>query len=125
MNALMELLPLGTARSFVGKPAAGLAFPEKLPAAVAEYDLPGETVTLAWEIAKLARSASPGEKQAILVLALASLIAARQGSTRVPLAGRGENGEASDLETLAARLRISAPQIEAIRALLEQARVCL
>ena len=85
MSALVELNPLGTARSRFGNPAPGLAFPESLRAAVREYDLPSETVALAWEIARLARGSTAAQGEALLVLALATLVAARQGSTRVPL----------------------------------------
>lgn len=123
MNGSIELHPLGAARSAVGQPAAGDPFPEALRAAVREYDLPAETVTLAWEIAKLARAAAPEQKRAALSLALAVLIAARQGSTRVPLEGPGPSSdEPAYLDTLAARLGISEPEAEVMKALLEQVR---
>ena len=83
MNGRTLLNPLGTARSAVGQPAAGFPFPEELREAVREYDLPAETVTLAWEIGKLARDAAPGRRSAVVTLALKVLIAAREGSTRV------------------------------------------
>ena len=87
MTPLVELSPLGAARSRLGEPAAGLAFPEAFRAGVREYDLPEESVSLAWEIARLARNIAAEEGEALLVLALATLVAARQGSTRVPLPG--------------------------------------
>ena len=83
MNGRTLLSPLGTARSAVGQPAAGVPFPEALREAVREHDLPAETVTLAWEIAKLARDAAPGQRSAVVTLALSVLVAAREGSTRV------------------------------------------
>ncbi|HEV8119016.1 MAG TPA: AAA family ATPase, partial [Thermoanaerobaculia bacterium] len=123
MNGRTGLSPLGTARSAVGQHAAGVAFPEALRQAVREYDLPAETVTLAWEIAKLAREASPGQKSAVLTLALAVLIAARQGSTRFPLGGAGSpSRDQAHLDALMARLGISGADLEAVRTLLEEAR---
>jgi exodeoxyribonuclease V alpha subunit len=123
MNGQTAIHPLGTARSAVGEPAAGVAFPEALREAVREYDLPGETVTLAWEVAKLARDVMPGQRSAILTLALAVLIAARQGSTRVPLDGLGSPlREPAYLDALAARLGISGPDLEAVKTLLEESR---
>ena len=123
MNAAPDLHPLGTARSAIGEPAKGIAFPQPLQAAVGEYDLPAETVTLAWEIAKLASSASPAQKQAVLALALAALIAARQGSTRISLdAGAGKGADASDLETILVRLGMTAEEIGGVRGLLAEAR---
>lgn len=124
MSALVELTPLGTARSRFGEPAAGLAFPGSLRAAVAEYDLPAETVSLAWEIARLARGLSPEQGEALLVLALATLIAARQGSTRVPLADAPEDdGQAPYLESLAQRLGLQPEKRAALSALLAQSRL--
>jgi len=124
VSALVELTPLGTARSRFGEPAAGLAFPGSLRAAVAEYDLPSETVSLAWEIARLARGLSPEQGEALLVLALATLIAARQGSTRVPLADApGEDGQAPYLESLAQRLGLEPETRAALDALLAQSRL--
>ena len=124
MTALVELSPLGTARSLFGEPAAGLAFPESLRAAVREYDLPSETVALAWEIAKLARGASPAQGEALLVLALATLIAARQGSTRVPLPGAPEEaGETPYLDSIGQRLDLSQEQRAAVASLLTAARL--
>jgi exodeoxyribonuclease V alpha subunit len=124
MSALVELTPLGTARSRFGEPAAGLAFPGFLRAAVAEYDLPAETVSLAWEIARLARGLSPEQGEALLVLALATLIAARQGSTRVPLADAPEEDrQAPYLESLARRLGLEPEKRVALSALLAQSRL--
>ena len=123
MSALVELNPLGTARSRFGQPAPGLAFPESLRAAVREYDLPSETVALAWEIARLARNISPEEGEALLVLVLATLVAARQGSTRVPLPGAPEDdGQAPYLDTLAQRFGLAPEQRAAVAALLAAAR---
>jgi exodeoxyribonuclease V alpha subunit len=123
MNGDNGLSPLGTARSAVGQPAAGVAFPEALRETVREYDLPAETVTLAWEIAKLAREAAPGQKSAVLTLALAVLIAARQGSLRVPLGGTGSpSRDQAYLDALAARLGVSGADLEAVKTLLEAAR---
>lgn len=124
MSALVELSPLGTARTRLGKPAAGLAFPEFLRAAVREYDLPSESVALVWEIARLARGVSAAQGEAILVLALATLVAARQGSTRVPLSGAPEDeGEPPYLDSLGERLGLSPLQRTAMTSLLAQARV--
>ena len=123
MSALVELNPLGTARSRFGQPAPGLAFPESLRVAVREYDLPSETVALAWEIARLARNISPEEGEALLVLALATLVAARQGSTRVPLPGAPEDdGQAPYLDTLAQRFGLAPEQRAAVATLLAAAR---
>jgi exodeoxyribonuclease V alpha subunit len=124
MSAPVELTPLGTARSRFGEPAAGLAFPGFLGAAVAEYDLPAESVSLAWEIARLARGLSPEQGEALLFLALATLIATRQGSTRVPLAGAPEeHGQAPYLESLAQRLGLQPEKRAALSALLAQSRL--
>ena len=115
--------PARTARSRFGQPAPGLAFPESLRAAVREYDLPSETVALAWEIARLARNIAPEEGEALLVLALATLVAARQGSTRVPLPGAPEDeGPAPYLDTLAQRFGLAPEQRAAFAALLAAAR---
>jgi exodeoxyribonuclease V alpha subunit len=123
MTPLAELSPLGTARSRLGEPAAGLAFPEALRTGVREYDLPEESVSLAWEIARLARGTSSAEGEALLFLALATLIAARQGSTRVPLPGAPEDaGEAPYIESIGARLGLSPQQRVAVAALLAAAR---
>jgi exodeoxyribonuclease V alpha subunit len=123
MSAIVELSPLGTARSRFGEPAPGLAFPESLRAAVREYDLPSETVALAWEIARLARNIGPEEGEALLVLALATLVAARQGSTRVPLPGAPEeDGQAPYLDTLAQRFGLAPEKRAAVAALLATAR---
>jgi exodeoxyribonuclease V alpha subunit len=124
MSAPVDLTPLGTARARVGEPAAGLAFPESLRAAVREYDLPAETVALAWEIARLARNIEPAEGEALLFLALATLVAARQGSTRVPLSGAPEEaGETPYLDSIGERLGLSPKQRAAATALLATARV--
>ena len=124
MSALVELNPLGTARSRSGEPAPGLAFPESLRAAVREYDLPSETVALAWEIARLARGASPAQGEALLVLVLASLVAARQGSTRAPLPGAPEDaGETPYLESIWQRLELSPEHRAGIAALAELCRL--
>ena len=123
MSALVELTPLGTARTRCGEPAAGLAFPNSLISAVREYDLPAETVALAWEIARLADGVSAEQGEALLVLALATLVAARQGSTRVPLPDApGESGETPYLEALEQRLGLSPEQRSAATALLASAR---
>jgi exodeoxyribonuclease V alpha subunit len=124
MIPLVDLSPLGTARSQLGQPAAGLAFPESLRAGVREYDLPAESVSLAWEIARLAPGASPEQGEALLVLALATLIAARQGSTRVPLPGAPEgDGETPYLDSVEKRLGLSQEQRTAVTSLLAVARL--
>ena len=123
MTPLVELSPLGAARSRLGEPAAGLAFPEAFRAGVREYDLPEEAVSLAWEIARLARGTSPPEGEALLFLALATLIAARQGSTRVPLPGAPlDAGDAPYIESVATRLGLSPEQRAAVAALLGAVR---
>jgi exodeoxyribonuclease V alpha subunit len=124
MTPLVELNPLGTARSHLGEPAAGLAFPDSLRAGVREYDLPAESVSLAWEIARLAPGLSPEQGEALLVLALATLIAARQGSTRVPLADTPEeDGQAPYLDSLAERLGLQPEKRAALSSLLAQSRL--
>jgi exodeoxyribonuclease V alpha subunit len=124
MIPLVELSPLGTARSRLGQPASGLAFPDALRAGVREYDLPAESVSLAWEIARLVHGASPAQGEALLVLALATLIAARQGSTRVPLPGAPEqDGDAPYLDSVEERLGLSREERAAIESLLAAARV--
>src|SRR6185369_7164560 len=123
MTPLVELSPLGAARSRLGEPAAGLAFPEAFRAGVSEYDLPEESVSLAWEIARLARGASPEEGEALLFLALATLIAARQGSTRVPLPGAPEDaGDAPYIESVGTGLGLSPERRAVVAALLGAAR---
>ena len=120
----VDLSPLGTARSRLGAPAAGLAFPESLRAGVREYDLPAESVSLAWEIARLAPGASPADGEALLVLALVTLIAARQGSTRVPLPGAPEgDGDTSYLDSVQERLGLSQEQRISIAGLLAAAQL--
>lgn len=120
----VELNPLGTARSLLGEPAAGLAFPDSLRAGVREYDLPVESVSLAWEIARLAPGLSPEQGEALLVLALATLIAARQGSTRVPLPDAPEeDGQAPYLDSLAERLGLQPEKRAALSSLLAQSRL--
>lgn len=124
MIPLVELSPLGTARSRLGEPAAGLAFPDSLRAGVREYDLPAESVSLAWEIARLAPGLSPEQGEALLVLALATLIAARQGSTRVPLADSPEEtGQAPYLDSLTERLGLQPEKRAALSSLLAQSRL--
>ncbi len=95
------LTPLGTAlRAWGGADVAPAAetevppFPDDLRAAASENDLGDEAVYLAWELARLAGEISVDERRALMLLALASLWCARQGSTRLALGGVGGGDDA-------------------------------
>jgi exodeoxyribonuclease V alpha subunit len=107
------LTPLGTAsRRFRDGDAT---FPEALRPWLRGADLPDESLYLAWEIARLARDLDDRGRRALALLVLASLAAAGEGSTRLPLAREGGD----PLDDLLARL--GAPPLErrAVRGLVD------
>lgn len=63
-------------------------FPADLAAKVEELDLGLESLFMAWEIAALAGEKEPGLRRPITMLALACLLAAAEGHTRLPLVGQ-------------------------------------
>lgn len=83
----MTLTPLGAARLRFGQAAPGPRWPSELRDRLREHDLGDEALYLAWELARLAPALSADEQQALELLVLASLIAVRQGSTRLPVSG--------------------------------------
>ncbi len=70
-----------------GKPAVSpqFPFPADLAEKVAEFDQGLESLFLAWEIAAFAGKEDPWLRRAVTILALACLLAAVEGHTRLPL----------------------------------------
>lgn len=102
----LPLTPRGAARLLL-EPAPSPGWDPAVASALAESDLPPDTLVLAWEVARLPKDASPADRDALALLALALLLARRDGSTRVSL-GPGERGPAA-LPLLLDRLR-AAPE---------------
>lgn len=98
MRPLTELSPLGTARAVVasGVPAgdddesALLAWLRPIRERLAaSFNLEEEVAFLAWELGRLPDGLNREERAALILLALTTLIALRQGSTRLPFRDRG------------------------------------
>ncbi|MSP62488.1 MAG: exodeoxyribonuclease V subunit alpha [Myxococcales bacterium] len=95
MAAGRPIDPLGTARVSLsrlqGEATAGdeSPFPDDLLAPLGEYDLGPEALWVAWELARWPEGLSTDDRRALCLLALASLIARNEGSTRLPVAGPG------------------------------------
>jgi exodeoxyribonuclease V alpha subunit len=90
------LTPRGTARerflrahpgAIPAGPSPAPRFPEELLRAVQSRDDGPEMLFIAWEILRCAEGLDADTERSVLLLALASLIASRYGSTRVPLLG--------------------------------------
>lgn len=98
MRPLTELSPFGTARAAVamGDRADSLGEEQALldwlrpirERLAALFNLEEEVAFLAWELARMPAGLDPRERAALTLLALTSLIALRQGSTRLPLRDR-------------------------------------
>ncbi len=107
------LHPLGTARLRAGLAAIDRSFPEELRAGVAEHDLPEEAIWVAWEITRLSPALTPGERRATLLLVLATMIAVKAGSTRLPLPDGSGASEDSYLGEALRRLRVPDADLQA------------
>lgn len=101
MTTRWNLSPLGTASGLLrhAGPAPGstLAPPPRLPSfptdlveALSRHEGGEELLFLAWELARCAEGLDGPEQRALLLLALASLVRLREGSTRLPLGDRLE-----------------------------------
>jgi len=124
VTARWGFTPHGTARERFVRSAAGkrrggapaaFEFPAELRGAADSYDLGQEALYLAWELARLATSASDSARRGLLYLALASIIAERQGSTRLPVRDDGPGG----LGAVLARLGASDADVAAARGLID------
>lgn len=123
MAGVRMLLPSGNAfealratRRELPGPRGEVAFPRDLLGGATDWEDGPELLHLSWELARCAAQATPAEQRALCVLAFAALVAARAGSTRIPVLG--PLGQAAR-EELAGRLQLSAADAAALTALLE------
>jgi exodeoxyribonuclease V alpha subunit len=86
-------------------------FPSDLAEMVEELDHGLESLFLAWEISSLAGEANSEERRSVTIIALACLLAAAEGHTRI------EGGKESQLERMLDRIAISPVDQSAVQKL--------
>jgi len=94
MSGPRFLLPTGPGREALfalrrelGAPKLHPAFPREWLEGASAWEDGAELLHLAWELARCAPDAQPGEARALVLLAFVALAGERQGSTRVPVRG--------------------------------------
>jgi exodeoxyribonuclease V alpha subunit len=91
------------------EPAGAPDLFRRLEAAGALQELGDDAVFLAEELVRPARYLGDRQKQALGLLALAALVAARQGSTRIPLAGGSDSWMARFVRQVATAAGVELP----------------
>jgi exodeoxyribonuclease V alpha subunit len=122
MATMRMLVPTGAAREALGarrdlpRPRDEVAFPRDLLLGAGDWEDGPELLHLSWELARCAEGATAAEQRGLCLLAFSTLVAARAGSTRVPVGG-ALAGPAR--EELLGRLQVSSADAAALQRVLD------